>query len=182
MYAVWLPFVLLLCKWPHVVKPNPVGMHSTPGTNKISARQYTDDQFQNYKDAFVGIYWDEAKDTCSPANFAILAEATRMLYSFTDTGGHPGDNLTKTQAWHEFFVSPQRQRRGERWVGRPSENVHNRAYQTYLAIMNNIKQVHLWPSTGKPRNGEYVQAKQVTYTCNPPIGYKHKCQPGARQV
>ena len=75
-------------------------------------RQYTDQDVGYLDNVFPGIYWTEAKGECSPDQFNILAEATRMLGPFTDVGS---DRWDGSPAFNRFFVSPRKAAFGQSW-------------------------------------------------------------------
>ncbi|KAM5467161.1 hypothetical protein MferCBS49748_004092 [Microsporum ferrugineum] len=121
---------------------------------------------QPLKEAYRGIYWDQAAIDCSDEEFDILAEATRV--ALEEASFHTDGNVWESPAWNRYFG-------GLGGIGGwESSEVKGR---TFVDIYTNIKQVSAFPRKGKPMKlkKDYVREKQVTYRCKENPEMRKRC-------
>ncbi|KAM5441432.1 hypothetical protein MferCBS31731_003503 [Microsporum ferrugineum] len=153
---------------------------------------------QPLKEAYRGIYWDQAAIDCSDEEFDILAEATRV--ALEEASFHTDGNVWESPAWNRYFgglggIGGWEEQptlltdsilivfRGERtYIRRHLQYCSsNRNCQQYITSTNtvaaNIKQVSAFPRKGKPMKlkKDYVREKQVTYRCKENPEMRKRC-------
>ncbi|KAL8822345.1 MAG: hypothetical protein Q9191_006919 [Dirinaria sp. TL-2023a] len=62
------------------------------------------ENLESIRQQWRGIYWDAAKIKCEPADFEILAEATRMAVVITNYQTDMANEPFYNTPWHRFFV------------------------------------------------------------------------------
>lgn len=114
---------------------------------------------------FRGIYWEEARETCTDAEFDILAEATRMADEMVNNLYGKGD-MGATPSWNRYFGGGKI-RFG--WY-------HNDERKGVMTnIQNNILQAARFVKLGKQKDGVWKRTNQLTYRCKPLPGIKDRC-------
>jgi hypothetical protein len=118
------------------------------------------------REAYRGIYWEDAYDNCSPDNLAQFVEATRMSLELTNV-----QNEWQSAPFNRFFVRPQKASYNGDWYGPGWTGLHD----DFLAIRSNIKQAGTMPRMGRPdRNGNFPRRRQIKYSCAEVAGL-NKC-------
>ncbi|KAF3480698.1 uncharacterized protein GIQ15_06045 [Arthroderma uncinatum] len=126
---------------------------ATPFTKEPRSRD-----IQPIREAYPGIFWDDALLQCGDEGFDILVEATRMaleVVTFRIDGP-----IWELPAWNRYFIG---------LGGKGGWESSELKGRTFVDIRHNIKQVGMFPRNGKPsRGGPFKRTKQVTYRCKEP--------------